>query len=408
MRDVAVVGAGIVGLATAAAISTSPERRSVVVIDKEGALGAHQTGHNSGVIHAGVYYRPGSLKADYCRRGNAAMKAFCAEHAIPFESCGKLIVAVDEGEVPRLEALHQRAIDNGLTVERLGPAGLRDHEPHVRGVAGLHVADTGITDYRRVCEALGRQIQDAGGEIRLGAKVAGIHVGADSVQLRLADGPAGAPADRQADGRRVEARSFVNCAGLHSDRVLQLAGERRQSRIVPFRGEYYELADHARPLVRGLIYPVPDPSFPFLGVHLTRMIDGSVHAGPNAVLALRREGYRWREVSARDLADVVTYGGFWKLARKHGRQGAAEVVRSLSKALFLRSLQRLVPDLRSDDLVPTHAGVRAQALAPTGALVDDFQLVDGPRSLHVCNAPSPAATSSLVIGEIVAQRIAAT
>ncbi len=390
--DVAVIGGGIVGLASALAIGERHPGASIVVLEKERELAHHQTGNNSGVLHSGIYYQPGSLKATMCRDGNAALQRFCDEHGIRYEICGKLIVATNDAELPKLASLEERAHAHGLAVERLGPDGLRDHEPHVVGVAGLFLPSTGITDYVAISAKYAELVVGRGGSVVTGVRATGIRRdGGDHVV--------------STDAGDVRAGFVVNCAGLHSDRVARLAGKDPGARIVPFRGEYYELAPSARGLVRGLIYPVPDPSFPFLGVHFTRMINGEVHAGPNAVLALAREGYRWRDVNGRDTFETLRYRGFHKLARKHFGAGMREVARSLSKHLFLRSLQTLVPDVRRGDLVPTHAGVRAQALKPDGGLVDDFLIIDGDRSLHVCNAPSPAATSSLEIGRSIAARV---
>jgi L-2-hydroxyglutarate oxidase len=356
------------------------------VLEKEPRVGAHQTGHNSGVIHAGVYYAPGSLKAQLCRAGSQSMVDFCAEHGIPAKICGKLIVATDEAELPRLRALHERARANGLPAEMISPAEAREHEPEVSCVAALHVASTGIVDFGAVCTTLAGLVEKAGGEVQLGARVTGL------------DGR---------DGRQIvhttagdfEADALVNCAGLHADRVARLAGVDPPARIIPFRGEYHQLRADRRHLVRGLIYPVPDPQFPFLGVHLTRMIDGSVHAGPNAVLALSREGYRWSAVNLADVADFTGYPGLWRLARRHLRYGLGEVRRSLSARRFAASLARLVPAVTAADLEPCQAGVRAQAVKPTGELVDDFLIVTRERQVHVLNAPSPAATSSLEIAK---------
>jgi L-2-hydroxyglutarate oxidase len=387
-----VIGGGIVGLATAHELTRRHPHATVTVLEKEDHVAAHQTGHNSGVIHAGVYYKPGSLKARMCRAGSASMVEFCDAHGIPYQICGKLIVATDDSEVPRLHALHERALANGLPVRLVTPAEAREYEPHIASVAGLHVASTGIVDYAQVCRVLSELVEKAGGTVRLGARVVGLHPEGDTIVVQTTAG------EHRAD-------HLVNCAGLHSDRIARMAGHRPTARIVPFRGEYYELRPARRDLVRGLIYPVPDPQFPFLGVHLTRMIDGSVHAGPNAVLALAREGYSWGRVRARDVADVATYPGLWRLARKHLRYGLTEVRRSLSRNLFAQSLARLVPELTRDDIVPAGAGVRAQAIARDGSLVDDFLIVRGPRQVHVLNAPSPAATSSLEIAKHVVTQL---
>jgi L-2-hydroxyglutarate oxidase len=383
--DILVVGGGIVGLATAHAVQRRFPGRRVLLLEKEAGLARHQTGRNSGVIHSGIYYKPGSFKARFCKAGNESMQAFCAEHGIPFERCGKVIVATEPAELPQLEALHRRGVENGLEVRRLDPAGLRELEPHLAGIAGLHVPSTGIVDYGQVAAKLAELVVAAGGEIRLGVRVLGARDGV--VETTAGD---------------IRATQLVNCAGLHSDRLARAAGADVRARIVPFRGEYYQLRPERRDLVRGLIYPVPNPLFPFLGVHCTRMIDGSVHLGPNAVLAFAREGYHKRTINLRDLGETLAFPGFWKLARKHWRDGWQEIVRSFSRAAFVRSLQRLVPGITEDDVVPCEAGVRAQALRPDGTLEDDFLIVRRPGAIHVCNAPSPAATASLEIGATVA------
>jgi L-2-hydroxyglutarate oxidase len=394
MTRYVVIGAGIVGLATAWRLTQEHPDDEVTVVEKEPRVGAHQTGHNSGVIHAGVYYKPGSLKARLCAAGSRSMLDFCAENGIPYEVTGKLIVATDEAELPRLHALHERALANGLPVTLLGPDAAREHEPHVAAVAALHVASTGITDFGAVCRRLAQLVEKAGGVVRLGTKVLAVHPGTGGRREIVVETTAG----------HLPADALVNCAGLHSDRIARGAGLRPPARIVPFRGEYYELREESRGLVRGLIYPVPDPQFPFLGVHLTRMIDGTVHAGPNAVLALSREGYGWGRIRPRDVAEVASYPGLWRLAQRHLGYGWGEVRRSLSRRLFAASLARLVPEVTVADLVKAGAGVRAQAIAPTGELVDDFLIATRERQVHVLNAPSPAATSSLEIARhIVAQ-----
>lgn len=391
MARYAVIGGGIVGLATAHRIALDHPDAEVTVLEKESQVAAHQTGHNSGVIHAGVYYKPGSLKARLCRAGSRSMVDFCGEHGIPVQICGKLIVAADEAELPRLRALHERAVANGLPVRMLTADEAREHEPHVRCVAALHVASTGIVDFTAVCAMLAALAEKGGAQIRVGARVTGV---AERAGEQVVETTAGT----------FIADVLVNCAGLHADRVARLAGVAPPARIIPFRGEYYELRPDRRDLVRGLIYPVPDPQFPFLGVHLTRMIDGSVHAGPNAVLALAREGYSWGRINPRDIADLATYSGLWRLGRRHLRYGLTEARRSLSRRRFAESLGRLVPQITVEDLVRTEAGVRAQAVGPDGALVDDFLIVSRGRQVHVLNAPSPAATSSLEIAKhIVAQ-----
>jgi L-2-hydroxyglutarate oxidase len=390
MAHYVVVGGGIVGLATASRILRAVPAATVTVLEKESRWGSHQTGHNSGVIHAGVYYRPGSLKARLCRAGNASMVDFCRRHDIPVQICGKLIVATEPDEVPMLHALRRRALDNGLDVSLLDPQRAAGYEPHLACLAALRVPSTGIVDFTRVSATLARSLAEAGAELRTGARVVGIRSGDRGVVVETTVGP-------------VAGDFLVNCAGLHSDRVARLAGLRPPARIIPFRGEYHQLRAERRSLVRGLIYPVPDPRLPFLGVHLTRMIDGSVHAGPNAILALSREGYRWRRIRLRDVAEVAAYPGTWRLARRHVRYGLAELHRSLSRRAFARELARLVPALTVDDLEPADAGVRAQAVTADGALVDDFLIVTGHRQVHILNAPSPAATSALEIAtEIVA------
>ncbi len=389
MARYVVVGGGIVGLATAYRLVQDRPGAQVTVVEKEDRVGAHQTGRNSGVIHAGVYYRPGSLKARLCTAGSRSMQDFCLEHGIAVRICGKLIVATGPAELPRLAALHERAVANGLPVRMVTAAQAREIEPHVAAVAALHVESTGIVDFGAVCRTLADLVEKAGGSVRLGARVTGFAAGGTVVQTTAGE---------------LSADAVVNCAGLYADRIARLAGIRPPARIVPFRGEYYELRPDRRDLVRGLIYPVPDPQFPFLGVHLTTMIDGTVHAGPNAVLALAREGYSWGRIRPRDVAEVVAYRGLWRLARRHLRYGIEEVRRSLSQQRFAASLARLVPEVTAADLVPAGAGVRAQAIAPTGDLVDDFLIVARDRQVHVLNAPSPAATSSLEIAKhIVAQ-----
>jgi L-2-hydroxyglutarate oxidase len=406
----AVIGGGILGLAVA--YELAGRGHQVTVLEKEPGWARHQTGRNSGVIHAGLYYKPGSLKARMCTAGAASMVAFAREHGVPVQVCGKLVVAVDEAEVPRLHELARRAAANGVPAQLVDPARARELEPEVACVAALHVRSTGIVDYVAVAEALVRLLRERGADLRLGAEVVGLRTGDGAGLAAGAPGRGGFGAGDggvlvETTAGEVAADALVNCAGLHCDRVARLAGLRPSARIVPFRGEYYELRPESRHLVRGLIYPVPDPAFPFLGVHLTRGIDGGVHAGPNAVLALRREGYRWRDVSARDLSDTLSFPGFWRLARRHAATGAAEVGRSLSRRRFATALARLVPAVRPDDLVRAGAGVRAQAMRPDGSLVDDFLLLTAPRQVHVLNAPSPAATASLEIAKYVADEVAA-
>ncbi|MBY6683183.1 L-2-hydroxyglutarate oxidase [Rhodococcus sp. BP-316] len=382
---VVVVGAGIVGLATGRALVRRGYR--VTVLDKESDTATHQTGNNSGVIHSGLYYAPGSLKATLAVSGSVSMRDFAREHDLPVDVCGKLVVATTEAQVPALRALAERGAVNGVPCRMITADEAREYEPAVRAVAALRVESTGIVDYRAVCATLRREIEDAGSDVVLGAEVVAI---SGSVEVRCRTGQS---------ETLIAADLLVNCAGLHSDRIARMAGVTPAVRILPFRGEYFELAPQYSHLVRGLIYPVPDPTLPFLGVHLTRMIDGTVHAGPNAVLALAREGYRWRDIAPRDVADALAWPGLWRLGRRYWRTGAQEVARSVSSARFLASLRELVPDLPSDSLVPTHAGVRAQAIHRSGALVDDFYYEQRPGQVHVLNAPSPAATAALGIAE---------
>ncbi|ATL28875.1 L-2-hydroxyglutarate oxidase [Streptomyces formicae] len=388
--DVLVIGGGIVGLSTAYALTRSAPGTRVTVLEKEQGPATHQTGRNSGVIHSGIYYRPGSLKAKYAVRGAAEMIKFCAEYGIAHEVTGKLIVATERAELPRLHALVQRGRENGIPVRELGPAQIGEYEPEVRGLAAIHVGTTGICDYGAVAAHLA---DASGADIRYGAGGEAVHIDRR---------PELGVAVRTADGAVVRARALVNCAGLHCDEIARRTGDDPQMRIVPFRGEYYELT---RPeLVRGLVYPVPDPAFPFLGVHLTRGIDGGVHVGPNAVPALAREGYRWPVVHPRELAGTLAWPGSWQIARRHWRYGAGELRRSLSKSAFTEAVRRLLPAVDPGDLVPHPAGVRAQAVLRDGTLVDDFLIREGPRTVHVLNAPSPAATASLPIGREVARR----
>ncbi|MEU8531058.1 L-2-hydroxyglutarate oxidase [Streptomyces sp. NPDC048629] len=385
--DVLIVGGGIVGLSTAYALTRARPGTRVTVLEKELAPARHQTGRNSGVIHSGIYYRPGSLKARFAVAGASEMVKFCAEYGIPHEVTGKLIVATGRDELPRLHALVQRGRENGIPVRELGPAQISEYEPRVRGIAAIHVGTTGVCDYGAVAAQLA---EASGAEIAYGAEVV-------TVDRR----PWGV-AVRTADGRIVRARVLVNCAGLHCDRVARLAGDDPGMRIVPFRGEYYDLA---RPsLVRGLVYPVPDPAFPFLGVHLTRGVDGGVHVGPNAVPALAREGYGWTTVRPGDVAGTLAWPGSWQIARQHWRYGAGELRRSVSKRAFTEAVRRMLPSVEESDLRPAPAGVRAQAVLRNGTLVDDFLIQESPRTVHVLNAPSPAATASLPIGREIATR----
>lgn len=392
--DVVVIGAGIVGLAAARALQRQHPSTRVVVVDKEPRPGAHQSSHSSGVLHAGVYYAPGSEKARLCVTGRRAMLRWCEDHGVPVEVRGKLVVATHRGELDRLAELERRSLANGLQVHRLGRRGIADHEPHVDGVAALWVPATGVVDFGRVSEVLAEELRAAGTTLVLGAPVTTIHEGPDEVVVGT-------------DDHRWRASAVVACAGLQADHLARLAGIDIDLRIVPFRGEYHELVGGRSHLVRSLVYPVPDPSMPFLGVHLTRGLDGRVHVGPNAVLALGREAYRWGASSPSALVDLVGDPAVRSMARAHWRAGVVELARSASTSLVLRSARRLVPDLRPGDLVRAGAGVRAQAVDGAGRLLDDFALAMTERSLHVLNAPSPAATASLAIGEEIARRLLA-
>ena len=386
--DVLVVGGGIVGLATAYAVGRAAPGTRIVVLEKEAGPAQHQTGRNSGVIHSGIYYRPGSLKARYAVGGGAEMVKFCAEYGVPHEVTGKLIVATDRAELPRLHALVQRGRENGISVRELGGAQIQEYEPEVRGLAAIHVGTTGICDYGAVARVLA---EESGAEIRYGAEV-----------VRVDRRPSLGVAVQTARGDIVRGRVLVNCAGLYCDTVARLTGDEPSVRIVPFRGEYYELTRPA--LVRGLVYPVPDPAFPFLGVHLTRGIDGGVHVGPNAVPALAREGYGWGVVRGSELAGTLSWPGAWRMGRRHWRYGVGEIRRSVSKGAFVDAVRRMLPGVEEADLIRGGAGVRAQAVGRDGALVDDFLIQEGARAVHVLNAPSPAATASLPIGREVGRR----
>lgn len=394
MKDCIVIGGGIVGLATAYSLLEKQPGMRVLVLEKESSLAAHQTGRNSGVIHSGIYYKPGSYKARFARAGSQSMVDFCRRQDIPHEVCGKVIVATRETQLPALEKLYHRGLENELAVAKLTPEQVAEIEPHVRCCGGIKVPTTGIVDYKLVCDRLAELVAKRGGEVRTGVRVLEIRESGQSDVVLTTHG-------------ELETHFVINCAGLHSDRVAKRSGSHPQAKIVPFRGEYYELVPSRRHLVKTLIYPVPNPDFPFLGVHFTKMIDGSVHAGPNAVLALKREGYHKTDFSLRDSWETLTYGGFWKLARKNMHEGMMEMRRSFSKKLFLKSLQELIPEVTEEDIMPTHAGVRAQALLPDGGLVDDFLFVEGRRAIHVCNAPSPAATASLEIGKAIAEKLPA-
>ena len=390
--DLAIVGAGIIGLATAHRYIAKHPGQSVLILERESGFAHHQTGRNSGVLHSGIYYAPGSMKAELAVAGRSAMVDFCRERGIDHEVCGKVIVATRDDEIERLRALSGRAELNGLSAELIDAGRLTEIEPHCNGIEALYVPSTGIVSYSKVCEALRIEIEESGGSVRFDTSV--LNVEESEVGARIST-----------SGGEIFARFLVNCAGLRCDQVAGMVNAAEGNRIVPFRGEYYELVPERSHLVKGLIYPVPDPSFPFLGVHLTRMIDGSIHAGPNAVLALSREGYRWRDVQPSQILEHVTNRGLWKLARKYWRTGAGEVWRSLNKAAFVRALQRLVPEIESKDLEASPAGVRAHAMDANGELLDDFAITRSGNSLHVINAPSPAATASLEIGGRIVEMI---
>lgn len=392
-HDFVIVGGGIVGLATGMTLVKKFPRASVLVLEKEAELASHQTKNNSGVIHSGIYYKPGSFKAEFSRRGRKSMVDFCREHEIEHEVCGKIIVALTPEELPRLEALYERGIQNDLEVNRLTSKQALDIEPNVTCLAALHVPATGIVNYGAVSEKYAELIRKGGGEIVTGARV-----------RQIVKNSRGSFICQTSSGE-YEAGFLINCAGLFSDRVAKLAGLKPQARIVPFRGEYYELSPKKRGLVKGLIYPVPNPDFPFLGVHFTRMINGEVHAGPNAVLALRREGYSWSQINLRDVSELFTNTGFLKFAAKNFGEGMKEMVRSLSKDVFVKNLQRLIPTLKSEDVVPSNAGVRAQAMGFDGKLIDDFLIQKDKSAVHVLNAPSPAATCSIEIGRAIVEHV---
>lgn len=388
-HDVTIIGGGIVGLATALQLKKQNPRISVLLIEKESGLAKHQTGNNSGVIHSGIYYKPGSLKATNCIRGYNLLIDFCRENDVPFDLCGKIIVATGEKELPLLQNLLTRGQQNGLTNLKMLSAGeLKEFEPHVAGIAGISVPQTGIVDYKKVADAYAEKIKNLGGEIVLGEKVITIQTGSDHVVTVT-------------QKKSYTSKLVINCAGLYSDKVARLTSN-VNVRIIPFRGEYYKLKEEKEYLVRNLIYPVPDPNFPFLGVHFTRMMKGGVEAGPNAVLAFRREGYKKSDINLSELAESLAWPGFQKVAMKYWKTGMGEMYRSFSKAAFTKALQKLIPDIRENDLVDGGAGVRAQACDRSGGLVDDFLILEEKQVINVCNAPSPAATSSLAIGETVA------
>ena len=394
--DVGIVGGGIVGLATAFTLKQRHPDLDLCVVETEGRVASHQTGRNSGVLHSGIYYKPGSSKANHCRLGKQFMEDFCDEHQVDWDRCGKVVVATQASEVERLDRIQERAIANGIAHERIDEQQLHELEPAAAGVAALHVPGTGIVNFRLVAEKISQIFCGLGGQLKLDFCVKTIRPMGQSVEIG------------SLTGRKIECGHLINCAGLFSDRICKLSGGQTDLRIIPFRGEYYELAAGSEGLCRNLIYPVPDPSFPFLGVHFTRMIDGGVECGPNAVFALSRVGYRWTEISPKDLWDACSFVGFQRLAAKHWRMGIGEMRRSLSKRAFVHALQHLIPSITSKDLIPGRAGVRAQAVTPEGALYDDFLIVPSHQAIHVLNAPSPAATSSFAIARQVADVYEAT
>ncbi len=380
------------GLATAHQISNRLPDRQIIVLEKEPVIGRHQTGHNSGVLHSGIYYKPGSLKAVNCRLGKLAMQEFCQQHEIPYEICGKVIVAVDDQEIPALERIYQRGQANGVQCSVISQDRLKELEPHVAGVKAIHVPEAGIVNYKIVCQRLAELLQENDNRVETNQRVTKIITQSDQCRVVTTD-------------REFEADLVINCAGLHCDRVSKMGGAKPPAKIVPFRGEYFELKPEKYHLCKNLIYPVPDPKFPFLGVHFTRMIDGSVECGPNAVLAFAREGYKKTSFNPRDLLESLTYPGFIRMALKHWKMGCGEMWRSISKKAFVKALQRLMPEIRSEDLVSAPAGVRAQAILRNGSLVDDFLISETENMLNVINAPSPAATASLNIGNLVADKV---
>lgn len=388
--DITIIGAGIVGLATALKIAEKQPDINIIVVDKEDAISAHQTGHNSGVIHSGLYYKPGSLKAINCIRGYNMLVAFCEQESVPYDICGKVVVATTEEELPLLKKLYDRGIENGLTgLKMLDAAGIKEHEPHISGLKGLFVPQTGIVDYKIVAEKYKEVFLRLGGTIKLGTKVTDFVVKDQQVTTITNQG-------------EFYSKIVINCAGLYSDKIANLNSNRHDVRIIPFRGEYYELKKEKQHLIKNLVYPVPDPNFPFLGVHFTRMQKGGVEAGPNAVLAYKREGYKKSDINLREMGEILSWPGFQKVVAKYWQTGMGEFYRSYSKSAFTKALKRLLPELKKSDLIPGGAGVRAQACDKSGNLLDDFVLDEGENFIHVLNAPSPAATSSLSIGDTLA------
>ncbi|MAB61374.1 MAG: L-2-hydroxyglutarate oxidase [Verrucomicrobiales bacterium] len=391
--DIVIIGGGVVGLATAYHLKQIEPKKSIVVLEKEAVIAAHQTGNNSGVIHSGIYYKPGSLKAINCRKGKLALEKFCKEQGVNYESCGKVIVATSKEEIPTMNKIYDRGKENGVSCKIIDDKELKDLEPHAAGVAAIHVPEAGIINYKNFCSVLAEKIQLSGGKILLGEKVNFITPSRDKVNVQTEN------------GLEFEAGKVINCAGLYSDIIADKGGAKSEMKIIPFRGEYYELTDSAKSLVKNLIYPVPDPNFPFLGVHFTRMIDGGVECGPNAVLAFAREGYGKLKINPNELLESLCYPGFIKLASKYWKTGLGEIWRSLSKQAFVKALSVLVPEIKSEDLKKAPAGVRAQAVSVDGSMVDDFYFSRNGNVLNVCNAPSPAATASLNIAKVISEKI---
>ncbi|MGI0482203.1 L-2-hydroxyglutarate oxidase [Geminocystis sp. CENA526] len=390
--DYAIIGGGIVGLGTSISLQEKYPNAKIILVEKENQCAFHQTGHNSGVIHSGVYYKPGSYKAILTRKGNAELVKFCQQHNINYDVCGKLIVACQEKELPLLENLYQRGLANGIAVEKISVTQAKEIEPYLTCLSAIRVPTAGIVDYRQVAQKYAEIFTTKGGEIKFNTKVTSINSSQKEQILITNLG-------------EIKAKFLINCAGLYSDRIAQLGGINPEMKIIPFRGEYYELKPEKRYLVKHLIYPVPNPDFPFLGVHFTRLIDGNIHAGPNAVLSLKREGYKKTDFDLKEFWEIATYQGLWKLVSKYYAEGIEEMVRSISKKAFVRSLQALIPEVQEDDIIPSPAGVRAQALRNDGTLVEDFFLIPTENALHVCNAPSPAATASLEIGKAICNQI---
>ena len=391
--DIVIIGGGVVGLATAYHLKQIEPKKSIVVLEKEAVIAAHQTGNNSGVIHSGIYYKPGSLKAINCRKGKLALEKFCNEQGVNYESCGKVIVATSKEEIPTMNKIYDRGKENGVSCKIIDDKELKDLEPHAAGVAAIHVPEAGIINYKNFCSVLAEKIQLSGEKILLGEKVNFITPSRDKVNVQTEN------------GLEFEAGKVINCAGLYSDIIADKGGAKSEMKIIPFRGEYYELTDSAKSLVKNLIYPVPDPDFPFLGVHFTRMIDGGVECGPNAVLAFAREGYGKLKINPNELLESLCYPGFIKLASKYWKTGLGEIWRSLSKQAFVKALSVLVPEIKSEDLKKAPAGVRAQAVSLDGSMVDDFYFSRNGNVLNVCNAPSPAATASLNIAKVISEKI---